>query len=372
MKIGVTGVDGLIGWHIRCRLHTLGDMKPVPADREGFSDAQALNAFVAQCDAIVHLAGMNRGEDREIEQVNPGLAETLVAAMERTRRTPHVVFSSSTHVDRDTAYGRSKRAAANVFERWARRSGAQFTNLILPHVFGERGRPFYNSVVSTFCYQLATGGTPRIDQDGQLELLHAQEVAELALAAIREGRTGELRPSGQRITVSEMLAQVTSLAERYQGGVIPALHDPFKLRLFNVYRSYLFPDFYPHALTLHTDNRGSLFEAVKSDHGGQAFLSTTKPGITRGEHFHFNKVERFLVVQGEAVIRLRRLFDDRIVEFRVWGEEPVFIDMPTLHTHNITNVGDTDLLTLFWSHEIFDPNNPDTFAEPVAGGQGAR
>lgn len=365
LSVGVTGAYGLIGWHTRCRLLAEPGIEAIPAGRDAFLEDSLLDDFVQQCDAILHFAGMNRGDDMEIERVNVGLAEALVAAMERTGRFPHVVFSSSTHIDRNTAYGRSKRAAANVLQRWADSTASRFTNLVLPHVFGERGRPFYNSVVSTFCYQLAKGEPPRLENDGQLELLHAQEVAQLALSAIRGGTTGEFRPSGRGISVRGMLERAAHLAGRYNTGVIPEFQDLFDLRLFNTYRSYLFPDFYPCRLQLHSDDRGNLFEAVRTDHGGQAFLSTTKPGVMRGDHFHFNKVERFLVVQGEAVILLRRLFDDRLVEFRVSGDRPAFVDMPTLHTHNITNVGSGNLLTLFWAHEIFDPEHPDTYREPV-------
>jgi len=248
LKIGVTGAYGLVGWHARCRLFAEPGVEAIPAGREAFRDDAGLDVFVWRCDAILHFAGMNRGEDAEIERVNVGLAEALVAAMERTGRSPHLVFSSSTHIDRDTAYGRSKRAAAEIFARWADNRGGRFTNLVLPHVFGEQGRPFYNSVVSTFCYQLAKGERPRIDHDGQLELLHAQEVAELALTAIREGTRGAIRPSGRPIRVSAMLERAAHLAGCYSGGVIPELEDRFDLRLFNTYRSYLFPDFYPRRL----------------------------------------------------------------------------------------------------------------------------
>lgn len=335
------------------------------ADRATFSTPEAMDAFVSGCDVIVHLAGQNRGSDSEIEETNPALAKALVDALLRTDSSPQVLFASSTHVDRDTAYGRSKRQATDIISQWAKEQGAGYCNLILPHVYGEHGKPFYNSVVSTFCYQLATGGKPEIDEDGQLELLHAQEVAEYVLAAIRSGKTGDAKPDGVPIRVSELLLRLRGLSEEYLGGVIPGFNEPLDLRLFNTFRSYLYPEYYPRFLQLFEDNRGSLFEAVKTGHGGQAFLSTTRPGITRGDHFHFNKVERFLVVKGEAEISLRRRFDDSVKTFRVSGETPCFIDMPTLHTHNITNVGQEDLLTFFWSHEIFDAENPDTFPEPV-------
>ena len=371
--VGITGIDGLIGWHLRCRLFSESDAyRVIPADRSTFESEERLDEFVEQCEVIVHLAGMNRGDPEELERTNIALAETLVSAFERTGRQPHLVFSSSTHADGETPYGRSKRKASEIFALWGGRTGGSLANLILPHVFGECGRPFYNSVVSTFCHQVANGQEPVIDNDGQLELLHAQDVAALVLQVIEEEKSGDIRTHGRRVLVSEMLECLRRIAGSYREGVIPKLGDTFNLRLFNTYRSYLFPDYYPVALKLSTDSRGALFEAVKSDHGGQAFMSTTRPGVTRGDHFHFAKVERFLVIHGEALIRIRRLFRDHVEEFRVSGETPVFIDMPTLHTHNITNTGEGELLTLFWSHEIFDPDNPDTYHEPVVDGRTAQ
>jgi UDP-2-acetamido-2,6-beta-L-arabino-hexul-4-ose reductase len=146
---------------------------------------------------------------------------------------------------------------------------------------------------------------------------------------------------------------------------VPELGDDFQLSLFNTYRSYLYPNRFPVALTLHSDTRGSLFEAVKTMHGGQAFLSHTHPGITRGNHYHKEKFERFLVIKGEAVIRIRKMFAKEIFEFKVSGEKPQYVDIPTLHTHNISNTGDKELTTLFWSHQIFDPSASDTVQENV-------
>ncbi len=165
--------------------------------------------------------------------------------------------------------------------------------------------------------------------------------------------------------VSEALRRLRGIHESYQAGIIPNLSDPLELEFFNTYRSYLYPDHYPVPLNFLTDARGGLFEAVKSHHGGQTFLSTTHPGVTRGRHYHHQKVERFLVVSGQAEIRIRRLFGEQVKSFKVSGDKPCFIDIPTFHAHEITNVGETELLTMFWSHEIFDPLNPDTYSEPV-------
>ena len=365
IRVGVTGSGGLIGWHVRCRLSVEADLNVSTADRTTFLTPEVMNAFVRDCDVIVHLAGRNRGSDVEIEETNPALAKELVEALVRTDNRPQVFFASSIHIARDTAYGRSKRKATDILSRWARQMGARFCNLVLPHVYGEHGRPFYNSVVSTFCYQLATGDEPRIHVDGQLELLHAQDVAELILAAIRAGASGELNPDGVPIGLSELLARLRGLSDKYREGVIPEFNEPLDLRLFNTFRSYLFPEHYPVFLKLFPDDRGASFEAVKTEHGGQALLSTTRPGVTRGNHFHFNKVERFLVVKGDAEIRLRRCFHDTVTTFHVSGEKPCFIDIPTLHTHNIGNVGKDELLTFFWSHEICDSEYPDTYPEPV-------
>lgn len=364
-RIGVTGAKGLIGWHLRAYLHGKPEIETVPSDRAAFASDEALEEFVSRCDAIVHLAGMNRGADDEIEKTNVDLVARLIRALERSNSAAHVVFASSAHIDRDTAYARSKRKATELLEAWAARSGGRATILVLPHVFGESGKPFYNSVVSTFCHQLAAGDKPEIKVDGALELLHAQRVAEMALDAILSGQTGRLAPAGAKMKVSALLVKLRGLADSYRGMVVPDLRQPIDLDLFNTYRSYLFPRHYPVSPPLRTDPRGELFEAVKTLNGGQSFISTTKPGITRGNHYHRRKVERFLVVQGKAVIRLRRLFSDEVVEYAVDGAAPQYIDMPTLHTHSITNTGPGELVTLFWSHEIFDPMAPDTYAEKV-------
>jgi UDP-2-acetamido-2,6-beta-L-arabino-hexul-4-ose reductase len=239
------------------------------------------------------------------------------------------------------------------------------TVLVLPHIFGEGGRPFYNSVVSTFCHQVATGEKPVIDFDGELKLIHAHRVADCIRECFDENSSGIRRISGQRIKVSEMLAMVNELADKYAADLVPAFRTSLELELFNTYRSYLYPSWYPRELTLHTDSRGWLFEAVRTLHGGQCFMSSTQEGITRGNHFHFRKFERFLVVAGNAKIRIRKLYSGKVDEFSVSGVAPRFVDMPTLHTHSIENTGKGELLTLFWANEIFDCDNPDTYHEKV-------
>lgn len=365
LHIGITGINGLLGWHLRCYLKAFPNVTVHGADRGTFQDITALTSFVDSCDAIVHFGGMNRGEEALIEKTNVSLMESLLNACDKDARLPHLVFASSTHIDRDTAYARSKRKASEMLANWSHKTGAKATVLVLPNVFGEAGKPFYNSVVSTFAYQIAKGEEPKIEVDREMELIHAQDVASLAYTTITEEKTGKIRLKGSLLTVTGLLNKLRRFSHKYRNDRLPDFPEPLDLALFNTLRYYMFPGYYPKRLELRSDSRGDLYEAVKSDGGGQTFLSTTRPGVTRGNHYHYRKIERFLVVKGRAVIKIRKLFSEHIESFQVTGDQPVYIDMPTLHTHSITNIGDSDLITLFWSDSIFDAANPDTVREQV-------
>jgi len=368
MTIGITGSDGFVGRHVRCLLRARG-LTPRLAPRDVFDDAAALAAFVDGLDAVVHLAGVNRAPDAELFARNVALADSLVAACEATGATPHVLFASSTHTERatPTAYGEGKAEAALRLAAWAGRAGGAVTTFVVPHVFGEYGRPHYNSAVATFAHQLAHREEPVVHQDAPLEQLHAQDLAEALVDAAGEGASGATtkRLAGHPTTVVEVLDELRGMDATYRGGVIPSVSDPFRLRLFNTYRSFLYPDHYPVAVPLHADARGHLFETVKAGSGGQCFVSTTHPGITRGNHFHRFKVERFFVLSGTASIRIRPVLEAEPREFVVSGDAPCYVDIPTLQTHNITNVGSGELVTLFWAHEFFDPERSDTYFEDV-------
>ncbi|MBC7782018.1 MAG: SDR family oxidoreductase, partial [Proteobacteria bacterium] len=304
----------------------------------------------------------------------PRLARALVDALRALDATPHLVFANSTHaladgandaVGASTPYARSKREATAILGEWASATGARYADIGFPHLFGECGRPFYNSAIATFCHQLAHSEAPRIVVDAELELLHAQRACDAMLDVIDAGTVGTSAPPGARMRVSEALQRLRALDATYADGTLPSFPTGFELDLFNTLRAYRFPHRYPVATGLRSDARGRLFEAVKTGHGGQCFASWTHPGIVRGNHFHRRKIERFLVASGEASIRVRRLFSSEVHTFDVNGETPVFIDMPTLHTHDIRNTGMGELFTLFWSHEIFDARAPDTYAEAV-------
>jgi UDP-2-acetamido-2,6-beta-L-arabino-hexul-4-ose reductase len=309
---------------------------------------------------------MNRGPEQEVYETNILLARRLVQALDLVGSAPRILFANSIHSLGDSAFGRSKREASRILAEWTTSRGGSYVDVVLPHLFGEGGKPFYNSGFATFCHQLSEGEEPQIIHDGELELIHAQRVAkrfvELALPDEVEGQE---RIVGTPMRVSAVLERLRSMHLSYQSGVIPDLSDPLALEFFNTYRSYGYPSHFPVPLKVWTDDRGGLFETVKAKQGGQSFVSTTHPGITRGRHYHRRKLERFLVISGQAEIRLRRLFEREVQVFKVDGREPCFIDIPTFHSHEISNTGTNELVTLFWSHELFDPSNTDTYLEPV-------
>lgn len=366
--IGVTGSAGFFGWHLRCRLFTF-DMDWVEADRSIFADPSALDAFVSKADVVVHLAGVNRAaSDDQIMDGNLGLAQAIVDARARTGASFDLIYANSIKAADPGPYGESKAGAADLLENDARRAGNRFADIRFPHLFGEFGQPFYNSAVTTFAHQLAKGEESQVN-DGQLELLHAQDASQIIMDAIANRTDGGIWPQGRLISVPEVYETMARLANygKTAAGTFPLLADEFEQRLFNTIRSQMWPGAYPIPLVRHADNRGAFFEAARAWGQGQTSISTTASGVTRGEHYHLAKIERFVVVGGEALIRVRRLFSDETHEFPVCGEEPVAIDMPPLCTHDIINTGQKELATLFWSHDHFDPTNGDTYPLPVVG-----
>lgn len=373
MKIVVTGSQGLLGWHAATRLHAANcaarfSGKPVPydvvcLDRPSFSDPDVRRRAVAGAAAVLHFAGVNRAPDDEIEEGNPNIAAQLAEACRATGSAPHIVHANSTHAASDTPYGRSKRKAGEILAACS----PLFSDLVLPHIFGECARPNYNNVTATFIRNIIDGLPTTVNPEGRVDLLHAGKAAEIAIDAVLDSRVSTIRPQARTMRVTDLLAKLSSFHELYSSGIYPALADPFDIALFNSYRAALYPGAFPRSLRLNADPRGTLFEAVKGGSGGQTFFSWTAPGVTRGNHFHLGKIERFLVLEGEALIRIRKALRDEVWTYEVNGATPAIIDMPTLHTHSIENVGDKPLLTMFWTNDIFDPANPDTFADPVLG-----
>lgn len=371
MRIGITGQAGFVGTHLYNYLGILPDsVFRVPFADEYFLDEGALRVFVRQCDVIVHLAAVNRcPSDDDLYATNLQLVDQLIAAMTAEQVRPHVLFTSSSQETRDNAYGRSKREGRERLERWALANGARFTGLVVPNVFGPFGRPFYNSFVATFAHQLTHGETPVIQQDAAIPLIDVISLCRFIVGRIEAGGGGQRIevPSDCTRRVSEVLHLFQHYAEGYlKAGVVPDLSDHNDLNLFNAFRSFIpLEHHFPVQLTPHADARGSFVETIRLESGGQVSFSTTQPGVTRGNHFHIRKVERFTVLKGRARIELRRIGTNKTYRFIVDGDQPAYADMPVWYTHNIKNVGEELLYTQFWINEWYDPADPDTFAENV-------
>lgn len=379
LKIGITGQPGFVGTHL---FNTLG-LSPdkfirVPFEDAFFSDAAKLKAFVSSCDVIVHLAAMNRHNDPDvIYKTNIGLVEQLIGAMEQSDSKPHVLFSSSTQEERDNLYGKSKREGRELLANWALKNNARFTGLIIPNVFGPFGNPYYNSVIATFCHQLTHNETPKIEVDGEIKLIYVAELVNEIINQItlkqseihnpKSAISSIQLPHTSTIKVSALLEKLKDYKTNYfEQGIIPDLNNSFNRNLFNTFLCYIdHASFFPFHLKLNTDQRGSFVETVKLNSGGQVSFSTTKPGITRGNHFHTRKAERFAVIKGKALIELRRIGTKEVLSFELDGNQPSFVDMPAWHTHNIKNIGDEDLYTIFWINEFFDAADADTYFEVV-------
>jgi UDP-2-acetamido-2,6-beta-L-arabino-hexul-4-ose reductase len=362
----ITGAHGAIGRYTALHYRHRRGWTVLSADRRLFGDAERLREAVAAADVVLHLAGVNRASDDELAQANPAIARTLVAALAATGSKATLLYASSLHEGGDSVYGQSKRQAGDILAAWASKAGARFVRLLLPHVYCEFTRPHYNSGIATFCHAVASGSAARILTDGEIYPLHAGEVCELFDQQLAATGSETVAPLGEAWRMSDMLKTIRDMHDQYRAGMtVPDLREPRRLNLFNTYRTHLYPDGFPVHPVLHADARGNLFEGVRELNGGQAFVSRTVPGVTRGNHFHFRKVERFCVIEGEAVIEMRPADSDQVTSYRVSGREPCFIDMPTLWTHNITNSGPGELLTMFWSHEIFNPEAPDTYAMAV-------
>lgn len=371
LKVGITGQAGFIGNHLFNYLSLrTKELIIIPFDDKYFHDDESLKSWTVQCDVIIHLAAINRHEDQSVlYDTNIQLVNQLINILEETHRTPHVIFSSSSQENRENEYGKSKKEGRDLFIKWAVRNDAQFTGMIIPNVFGPFGNPYYNSVIATFCYQLTHHNEPKIETDGNLKLIYVQELAEEIYKIVTSGKGSDeyhvLHTSEKK--VSEILTLLEQFNVTYfESGIIPLFRDRFELNLFNTFRSYFdFKNKYPVILQKKTDERGFFVELAKLETGGQISFSSTKAGITRGNHFHTRKIERFTVIKGEAVIKMRRIGSSEVQDFHLSGDNPSYVDIPIWYTHNITNIGKEEMLTIFWINEFYNEDDPDTFFETV-------
>ncbi len=365
----ITGSEGFVGKNLQVALSRRRDIEIIPFDKE--DSLETLKTAVGRADFIFHIAGVNRPENPyDFTKVNEGLTEKLVSYATDQNRSIPIAFSSSIQAEFDNDYGKSKRAAEDALISYSRSTRSPVCIFRFPNLFGKWSRPNYNSVVSTFCYNIQRGLDIEISYENKmLELAYIDD----AVNVLEKLLDAELDPEKSfysverifRVTLGELVRKIFSFKEVRRKSVLPDLSDEFTTNLYATYLSYLDTDSFSYQVETEEDNRGRLFELLKSEHFGQIFVSTTKPGITRGNHYHDTKVEKFCVISGEGVIKFRHIMNDEIVTYRVSGAKPEVVDIPPGYTHSIENVGKTDMIVLFWASEIFDPNRPDTHYESV-------
>ena len=369
LTVGITGQGGFMGSHVYNFLGTkTEEIERVSFQRNYFEKEIDLQNFVKSCDVIVHIAAMNRHEDQQvIYDTNVGLVQKLVSACEATNSTPKIIFSSSTQEERDNLYGKSKRDGRQYLENWATKTGGKVASLIIPNVFGPFGKPFYNSFIATFSHQIVAGEQPTVINDSTVSLIYINELSEAFYNEIVKQDAENIQSYVVAHTssrkVSGILALLKSFKTQYiDNGQVPKVDlNSFELDLFNTFTSFIPKDYFPRKFTKHTDDRGAFVEIMRAGSAGQSSYSTTVPGITRGNHYHTRKVERFAVISGKASIQLRRIDSDEVFECILDGAEPAYVDMPIWYTHNIKNIGDTELITLFWINEPYNPEDADTY-----------
>lgn len=369
MHIVITGAQGFIGRNLAAALRPRPGFTVLEFDQN--NRPQDLTDMLAAADWVFHLAGVNRPRDEaEFQTGNVDSTALVCDQLLRLGRPTPLVLASSIQALLDNAYGASKRQAEDVVRRYADRSGAPGILYRLKNVFGKWCRPNYNSVVATFCHNVAHDLPLTIsDPEKRLELIYIDDVVahftqELAAPPEPGVHYREVTPAYQ-VTLGRLADLIRSFREMRQTLVVPDQSDELTHQLYGTYLTYLEPDDFAYALDKKCDPRGCLAEFVKAAPFGQLFVSRTRPGVTRGNHYHHTKTEKFLVVEGEAVIRFRQMLNGDVIEYRVRGEDFRVVDIPPGYTHSIENVGTGELITLFWASEIFDPTRPDTQALPV-------
>ena len=363
-RILVTGSEGFIGRNLIESISRIPGKKILRFD---VADGQAtLLSYLDSADVVFHLAGINRPErEEEFRQGNVELTSRIVAHLLKREKKPMVVFSSSIQAGVDNPYGRSKLKAEEALEGYGSAGGCAVI-FRLPNVFGKWSNPNYNSVVATFCHNIARGVEITVsDPKRRVELIYVDDVVEAFLRLLEEPsnpgvRWGTADPV-KTITLAELTDELYRIRDIRTGLILPDMSDRFRRCLYATYLSFLPTDSFAYQLAERGDQRGSLAELLKSKLFGQIFVSRTKPGIVRGNHYHNTKVEKFFVLEGDAVIHFRHVSGDIELSYAVKGKEFRVVDIPPGYTHSIENVGTKDLIVLFWASELFDPDKPDTY-----------
>ncbi len=380
MNILVTGTQGFIGKNLIATLEAISDGKDkshgltqdlnILAYDLG-TDPTLLDSYCRQADFVCHLAGVNRPKDAaEFMEGNFGFTSTLLETLKRYSNKAPVLITSSTQAMQNNPYGCSKKASEDLMFSYSAETGVPVYIYRLPNAFGKWSRPNYNSAIATFCHNIARGLPITItDRSINLNLVYIDDIITEIISAIKGEATRsdafcEVRPVHQA-TLGEIADWLQSFSKSRSTLQVPQLDNPLVKKLYSTYLSFLPEDAFAYSLTTHADHRGSFTEVLRTPDRGQVSINISKPGITKGNHWHHTKNEKFLVVQGQGVIRFRKIGEEKVIEYLVNGDELKIVDIPTGYTHNIENLGTANMVTLMWANEPFDPQRPDTFFEEV-------
>ncbi|MEH7159011.1 capsular polysaccharide biosynthesis protein CapF [Neobacillus drentensis] len=364
MNILVTGAKGFLGKNLIAELKNKGYNEIFEFTRK--SDPSLLEKFTKECDFVFHLAGVNRPKDEnEFMEGNFGFTAKLLELLKRHGNKAPVLITSSIQADKDNSYGRSKKAGEDLLFNYRKETCVKAYVYRLPNLFGKWSKPNYNTVVATYCHNIARGLDIQINNPyAQINLCYIDDVLDEFLRALEGKPTMQedycVVPVTHNIKLGELADLIKSFKESRTNLSIPKMQSALTKKLYSTYLSFLPDDNFSYDLKMNCDHRGSFTEFIRTPERGQVSVNVSKPGITKGNHWHHTKNEKFLVVSGEGLIRFRKIDSDEIIEYKVSGDKLQVLDIPTGYTHSIVNVGEIDLVTVMWANECFDPEKPDT------------
>lgn len=365
MKILVTGANGFVGKNLIAELNNRGYNHIYKFDID--TDTTLLDEFTKNCGFVFHLAGVNRPKDeKDFMEGNFGFTSELLELLKKHNNKSSILITSSIQAERDNSYGNSKRAGEELLFNYSKETGAKVLVYRLPNLFGKWSRPNYNTVVATYCHNISRGLDIQINnEDAELTLCYIDDVLDEFIRALEgnETKNGDYCcvPVTHKIKLGDLADRIRSFNESRKELSVPNMEDLLTKKLYSTYLSFLPEDEFCYDLKMNCDNRGSFTEFIRTPERGQVSVNVAKPGITKGNHWHHTKNEKFLVVSGTGLIRFRKIGSDEIIEYKVSGEKFQVVDIPTGYTHSIVNIGNTDMVTVMWASEAFNPEKPDTY-----------
>lgn len=376
MKLLVTGSNGFVGKNLIATLESIRDKKDntrdIDQNIEIFTfdlntDKNLLDEYTKQCDFVFHLAGVNRPKDeKEFMEGNFGFTSELLDLLKKHNNKAPILITSSIQAKLDNPYGKSKKAGEDLMFKYSKETGAKVFVYRLPNLFGKWSKPNYNTVIATFCNNIARGLEIQVNNlDAELSLCYIDDLLDEFICALKNKEHKEndycFVPVTHKITLGELAKTIKSFKQSRDNLSVPNMEDELTKKLYSTYLSFIPKDEFAYDLTMHCDNRGSFTEFIRTSERGQVSINISKPGITKGNHWHHTKNEKFLVVSGTGVIRFKDIYDDEIIEYKVSGEKLQVVDIPTGYTHSIVNTGKNDMVTIMWANECFNPEKPDTY-----------